>query len=406
MANTITRNNYFFGPAFGRVLKRANIYANTVLDSCSYNLGLSDNKANPERPASKMLGLAGMVVAGLGIISSFLGFAKNNSFVKVGGMFLGAIGVGVALVSKFLENELDILGSLQKKVVVGGATGVSTKPEDVGLSNTEVVNIKTEDNEELKGHFIKAPVPTQKTIIYIHGVRSNVGRCLDEIKKIQEKVPANVLVVDPRGFGDSTLNNKIISTQGLITDGKAMYDYLIKEKGLKAEDISIFGHSLGGAIAVGVAKERKVNSLILQSTFTKTSQCAEEALKKLLPEVIASRMGKLLSTDFNSAEDIKYVKADNLVIFHGENDLITPSSEGKELYEISAQNKNLKSRNWILQPKADHTNYYDFYTSENFDLINKIINQAEVSTESEGSATPLQIVVNNGTPSKELQEVA
>lgn len=321
----------------------------------------------------------GVGTAVVGLATLFLG--RDNSIVKTIGGVLAAVGTAVALLGKLfgfefsaVENAVNsVVKDLQKKVVVGDA-GTINKP--IG---DEDVSIKTKD-VELKGGFFKSPIPTKKTIIYIHGVRSNIEKCEEEIRKIQEKLPVNILAVDPRGFGNSKYSG-VITTEGLIEDGKAMYDYLVNEKGIDPKDISVFGHSLGGAIAVGLAKEREVENLILQSTFTKTSQAAEGSLKKLLPDVLATQLSKLLNTDFNSGEDIKKVKAKNLVVLHGEKDIITPSSEGKDLFELSKQNPNIASREWISQPEADHSDYFNHYTDENFDLIRRLLGVESTSEE-------------------------
>lgn len=313
----------------------------------------------------------GAGTAALGLATLF--FGKENSLVKTVGGILAAVGTAVALVGKFFGFEFsgvesvvnNVVKDIQSRVVVGDA-GTITKP----IGDEEVL-IKTKD-VDLKGGFFKAPVKTNKTIIYIHGVRSNIEKCEEEIRKIQAKLPVNVLAVDPRGFGNSKYGG-MITTEGLIEDGKAMYDYLVNEKGIDPKDISVFGHSLGGAIAVGLAKEREVQTLILQSTFTKTSQAAEGSLKKLLPDVLATQMSKLLNTDFNSGEDIKNVKAKNLVVLHGEKDVITPSSEGRDLFELSKQNPNIANREWISQPEADHVDYFNHYSDENFDLIRGLL---------------------------------
>lgn len=363
----------------------------------------SNPKASPLEKTSYSTYL-GAGTATLGLATLFLG--RDNSLVKTIGGVLAAVGTAVAVIGKFfgfefstVENVVNnVVQDIQSRVVVGSA-GTITKP--VG---DEQVSIKTKD-VELKGAYFKSPIKTNKTIIYIHGVRSNIETCEDEIRKIQAKLPVNILAVDPRGFGNSKFDG-MITTEGLIEDGKAMYDYLVKEKGVDPKDISVFGHSLGGAIAIGLAKEREVENLFLQSTFTKTSQCAGAALSQLLPDAMAVRMGNLLQTDFKSGEDIKAVKARNLVILHGEKDGITPSSEGKELFDNSANNPNLRSRKLILQPEANHVDYFNHYRDEDFELINNLINQPEGKNTSEVVSPVLNVVQKGNANHLPLEQAA
>src|SRR5690606_16752451 len=78
----------------------------------------------------------------------------------------------------------------------------------------------------------------------------------------------SVLAIDYRGFGESTARRP--SQASAVTDAKAAMKHLA----LKQPDAAsrfIYGHSLGGAIAVAMATELDASNfagLILESTFT------------------------------------------------------------------------------------------------------------------------------------------
>jgi abhydrolase domain-containing protein 12 len=94
-------------------------------------------------------------------------------------------------------------------------------------------------------------------VLFLHGnaaTRAFSSR-IQSIKAFSSRLGANVLIIDYRGYGDSSGTP---SEAGLVTDAKAAFDWLVSH-GKKAEDILIVGHSLGtgvsGQLAVRFRKE-------------------------------------------------------------------------------------------------------------------------------------------------------
>lgn len=84
-------------------------------------------------------------------------------------------------------------------------------------------------------------------ILFLHGnaaTRAFSSR-IQLIKSFSSRLGANVLIIDYRGFGDSSGTP---SETGLVTDAKAAFDWLILN-GKRAEDILIMGHSLGTGVS-------------------------------------------------------------------------------------------------------------------------------------------------------------
>jgi abhydrolase domain-containing protein 12 len=95
-------------------------------------------------------------------------------------------------------------------------------------------------------HLIPA-LKHSPAILYLHGNAATraFGSQIQHIKSFSSRLGANVLLIDYRGFGDSSGTP---SEAGLVTDAKAAFDWLISH-GKKAEDILIIGHSLGTGVA-------------------------------------------------------------------------------------------------------------------------------------------------------------
>ena len=84
-------------------------------------------------------------------------------------------------------------------------------------------------------------------ILFLHGNAATraFGSRIQHIKSFSSRLGANVLIIDYRGFGDSSGTP---SEDGLVTDAKAAFNWLISH-GKKAEDILIIGHSLGTGVS-------------------------------------------------------------------------------------------------------------------------------------------------------------
>ena len=95
-------------------------------------------------------------------------------------------------------------------------------------------------------HVIPALKHSPATL-FLHGNAATraFGTGIEHIKSFSFRLGANVLIIDYRGFGDSSGTP---SEDGLVTDAKAAFDWLISH-GKKAEDILIIGHSLGTGVS-------------------------------------------------------------------------------------------------------------------------------------------------------------
>ena len=83
----------------------------------------------------------------------------------------------------------------------------------------------------------------------------------------------NILMFNYRNTGGST--GKPTSYKDLVIDGLAQIDYLLSQ-GVKPENITLYGHSLGGAVATEVAahmhaQDKPAGRLFVDRSFTRIS---------------------------------------------------------------------------------------------------------------------------------------
>ncbi|KAG6865507.1 hypothetical protein C0991_001937 [Blastosporella zonata] len=123
---------------------------------------------------------------------------------------------------------------------------------------------------ELDTHVHQA-VKQYPTVLFFHGnaaTRAFKARIF-HYEAYSSRLGTNVLAIDYRGYADSTGTP---SEQGLVTDARAAWDWLLKE-GAKEEDILLVGHSLGTGVASQLAAQLydegfKPRGVVLLSPFS------------------------------------------------------------------------------------------------------------------------------------------
>lgn len=138
----------------------------------------------------------------------------------------------------------------------------------------EDLEVKTSDGVRLHGWFVRAPASvdytTAPTVLFFHGNAGNIGFRLENIAMLVRSLPANVMIVDYRGYGNS---EEVSPTEpGVLLDGLAMADALLARADVDRRKVFYFGRSLGGAVAIATAANARfadsVAGLILENTFT------------------------------------------------------------------------------------------------------------------------------------------
>ena len=169
------------------------------------------------------------------------------------------------------------------------------------------------------------PTPRAPVMLYLHGARRNVDSSEYRIRHMRELGFA-VLAIDYRGFGRSS--DELPSEASVNEDARAAWAWL--DAKYPGRDRYIFGHSLGGAIAVRLATEvDDAKGLIVEGTFTSIAAVFQSMKWGWLP------ITPLITQRFDSADRISQVKVPVLVVHGAADGLISPAL-GRELYERAA----------------------------------------------------------------------
>lgn len=181
---------------------------------------------------------------------------------------------------------------------------------------------------ELHGLWLPQADPRAPVLLYLHGARYDVRGSAPRMRRMHELGFA-VLGVDYRGFGRSS---KVLPSERMAAeDARAAWRWLAAEHPLARR--YIFGHSLGGAIAVQLASDVGDEAgLIVENSFTS------------IPDVVSTfRWGWLpvspfITQRFDAVSRVAEVGSPLLVV-HGSRDALIPPHLGQGLYERAREPK-------------------------------------------------------------------
>ncbi|TET93009.1 MAG: alpha/beta hydrolase [Desulfobacteraceae bacterium] len=214
---------------------------------------------------------------------------------------------------------------LENSIIFYPDKALDDRPSNWDLCYKDI-QFLTPDGQKLHGWFFpvsgKSPV-----LLFCHGNAGNISHRIENIKFLVKR-DISVFIFDYRGYGQSSGRP---SEKGIYIDGIAAYDYLTNIEKISPDRIVIFGRSIGGAVAIEVALQRKVRCLIIESTFTSTKDMA----KTIFPFFIVS---PFLPHHYNNILKIADVSVPKLII-HGEDDNIVPFSMGNKLFAQATEPK-------------------------------------------------------------------
>lgn len=226
-------------------------------------------------------------------------------------------------------------------------SGLVATPADWGLGY-EAVSLQAADGVGLHGWYLPAE-GAERVLLFFHGNAGNISHRRASLE-IFHRLGLNVLIIDYRGYGKSEGSP---GEAGLYKDAMAAWDYLITERGFAADEVVIFGRSLGGAVAVDLASRLPARGLIVESTLSSARDFAQVAFP-ILSRLIVMRY------DFNSVAKLPQVQVPVLVL-HSPDDEVMPFHLGERVFEAAPEPKSfVRLRGghnggfYLSQPEYEH----------------------------------------------------
>ncbi|MEQ1805507.1 MAG: alpha/beta fold hydrolase [Burkholderiaceae bacterium] len=205
-----------------------------------------------------------------------------------------------------------------------------SEAQTLGMADVWIEHHSVLSNAPIRLHalWMAAESPHAPVLLYLHGARRNVAGSAFRIRQMQQ-LGFSVLAVDYRGFGKSS--DELPSEDLVYEDARAAWAFLAREH--PQSERYIFGHSLGGAIAVQLATEvNDSKGLIVEGTFTSIPDVFQSMRWGWLP------ITPLITQRFDSAAKVGRVRSPILVV-HGANDALIRPELGRALFERAASPK-------------------------------------------------------------------
>jgi pimeloyl-ACP methyl ester carboxylesterase len=169
----------------------------------------------------------------------------------------------------------------------------------------------------------------------------NIGGNVDHVAALH-RIGFSVLAVDYRGYGKS--EGAFPSEIQVYDDAEASWDYLIGQQHVDPGRAFIYGHSLGGAVAIELALRRpEAAGVIVESGFTSMSDVAKI-------EYWMFPVNWLLNQRFDALGKIPMLRVPVMFI-HGTADREVPYGMSQRLFAAASGSKSL-----TLIPGGGHEN--------------------------------------------------
>ena len=268
----------------------------------------------------------------------------------------------------------------QNRVMFLPSSEISTIPTDLDMEYEEVwlpvISAKTPQQsapEKIHGWWIPAPTADEIqskhyiksnrdwVLLYFHGKSSNISSNLSHSHRFHQ-MGFSVFILDYRGYG---LSQGYFPTEtSVYEDVDTAWNYLVNRRGIAPENIVIYGHSLGGAIAIDLAhRQPNAAGAIVEASFTSMRDMVDYQY----PYFNIFPIDWILTHRFDSITKVKDLKIP-VLFTHGTADTVVPHYMSEALFEATPDQKQL-----FIVPTAHHGNIASVSGDKYFETIREFM---------------------------------
>lgn len=207
------------------------------------------------------------------------------------------------------------------------------------------------DHIELACHYEPAPLTMFeklsrvlignrcKTVVFFHGNGELVGDYVGGkfANVLLNELKVNVFFVEYRGYGSSTGEPQLVQ---MFEDLAPIHDYLTKKLGLRTEDLTVHGRSLGSLYATEFARRYPaVHGLIIECGFGNPADVVLRRLKadaaiaeEVTPQItqITQEIAAHMDNTLKLTQLPPHIR---VLVFHARDDNVIPHTHAQTNYE-------------------------------------------------------------------------
>ena len=251
--------------------------------------------------------------------------ALNKTRSHVSGWMVRGLMRGLAATLAALMSSAGLETQQRKLIFQLGARNDeagSTDCQDLGERWIEFDSEVTGKPVRLHALWLARPNADAPVLLYLHGARWDVSGSVQRMQQLHA-LGFSVLGIDYRGFGRSS--PELPSERSACEDARAAWGWLAAQH--PQAQRYVYGHSLGGAIAVQLATQiDDASGVIVEGTFTSIPEVFGTLKWGWLP------LRALITQRFDSFHWVAHVKAPLLVVHGSHDELISPAM-GRALFE-------------------------------------------------------------------------
>ncbi|MEL6602005.1 MAG: alpha/beta fold hydrolase [Cyanobacteria bacterium J06614_10] len=221
-----------------------------------------------------------------------------------------------------------ILWVMQPRLIYHPTHSLQTTPASHNLSYEDIwipAQASRPNDERLHSWWIPHTKHPIGTLIYFHGAGLNIGFNVTQAFWLRQ-LGFNILLVEYRGYGLS--DGRFPTEASLYQDAETALKYVTQVRDIPEKNVFLYGHSLGGAIAIDLAtKHPQLAGLIVHNSFT---SMAEMVSRSRYAHWFPVRW--LLTQRFDSLNKVHQLQVP-MLLMHAKGDPLIPVEMGEQLFQ-------------------------------------------------------------------------
>ena len=221
----------------------------------------------------------------------------------------------------------------QERLIFMPQKELGETPTDVDLAYQDLFIPAESAGEKIHAWWIPAAGAGGKTLLYLHGSALNISANVHHARRFH-RLGFAVMLISYRGYGIS--DGSFPSERSLYADAEVAWRYLVDERQIPPGQVFLYGHSLGGAVAIELAvRHPEAAGVIVESTFTSIYDMAQQdPTFRLFP------INLILTERFDSLSKVDRLQVPVLYL-HGTADPFVPAEMSRSLFEKTSSFKRL-----------------------------------------------------------------